>query len=75
VVDQDRLFVGCGEASWLELEEVQLEGKKRMAAADFLRGHASQLGDRLGDAQATGSREQGAGEAISDQRSAFRKNK
>ncbi|MGC2547452.1 MAG: hypothetical protein WA426_16520 [Silvibacterium sp.] len=29
--------------------EVQLEGKKRMPAADFLRGHALQSGDRLGE--------------------------
>jgi len=49
VVDQQRLFIGCGEASWLELVEVQLEGKKRMTAADFLRGHALQPGDRLGE--------------------------
>ncbi len=49
VADQERLFIGCGEASWLELVEVQLEGKKRMAAADFLRGHAPQPGDRLGE--------------------------
>ena len=49
VVDQDRLFAGCGADTWLELVEVQLEGKKRMRAAEFLRGHASQLGDRLGE--------------------------
>ena len=49
VVDQQRLFIGCGKASWLELVEVQLEGKKRMMVADFLRGHAQQLSDRLGE--------------------------
>jgi methionyl-tRNA formyltransferase len=43
-----RLFVRCGDATWLELVEVQLEGKKRMAAADFLRGHALRDGDRIG---------------------------
>jgi methionyl-tRNA formyltransferase len=45
---QSRLFVRCGESTWLELVEVQLEGKKRMSAADFLRGHALKTGDRLG---------------------------
>jgi methionyl-tRNA formyltransferase len=48
-IHQGRLFVRCGEATWLELVEVQLEGKKRMAAADFLRGHALQDGDRIGE--------------------------
>jgi len=47
-VEQSRVFVRCGEGTWLELVEVQLEGKKRMPAADFLRGHALQTGDRLG---------------------------
>lgn len=46
-VDQGRMFVRCGEGTWLELVEVQLEGKKRMLAADFLRGHVLQSGDRL----------------------------
>ena len=35
-----RLFVACAEATWLELQEIQLEGKKRMTAAEFLRGTA-----------------------------------
>ena len=48
VVDQDHLFVGCGANTWLELVEVQLEGKKRMTAAEFLRGRALEAGDRLG---------------------------
>src|SRR3569623_3236871 len=36
---EGRLVVACGEGL-LELTEVQAEGRKRMAAADFLRGHA-----------------------------------
>lgn len=47
-VEQGRLFARCGAGTWLELVEVQLEGKKRMMAADFLRGHALRTGDRLG---------------------------
>lgn len=38
-----RLFVACGANTALELLEIQLEGKKRMAAADFLNGY--QLSD------------------------------
>ncbi|MFP5238111.1 MAG: methionyl-tRNA formyltransferase [Acidobacteriota bacterium] len=34
-----RLFVACADNTWLEFEEVQLEGKKRVSAAEFLRGH------------------------------------
>jgi methionyl-tRNA formyltransferase len=47
-VDRDRLFVDCGMNSRIEVFEVQPEGKKRMSAADFLHGHQSKTGDRLG---------------------------
>jgi methionyl-tRNA formyltransferase len=45
---QERLFVGCGENSSLELLEVQLEGRKRMAARDFLHGYRLSPGEQLG---------------------------
>ena len=38
VVDGRRMLVKCGDNNVLELVEVQLAGKKRMAAADFLNG-------------------------------------
>jgi methionyl-tRNA formyltransferase len=38
VVQDDRLLVACAQRTWIELIELQLEGKKRMPAADFLRG-------------------------------------
>jgi methionyl-tRNA formyltransferase len=38
MVDGDRLFVAAGSSTRLDLLEVQLEGKKRMPVADFLRG-------------------------------------
>ena len=41
------IFVACGEGT-LVLTEVQLEGKKRMAAGDFLRGMQMKAGDLLG---------------------------
>jgi methionyl-tRNA formyltransferase len=47
VVERDRLFVGAGSATSLELLEVQLEGKKRMPVADFLRGTAPQPHEKL----------------------------
>jgi methionyl-tRNA formyltransferase len=37
-VEDHRLFIACAQSTWIELLEVQLEGKKRMSAGDFLRG-------------------------------------
>ncbi len=37
-VKGDDIFVTCGEGSVLKLSEIQLEGSKRMTAAEFLRG-------------------------------------
>jgi methionyl-tRNA formyltransferase len=48
LVERERLFVDCGQHTRLELIEVQLEGKKRMSAADFLRGHHLKTGEKLG---------------------------
>jgi methionyl-tRNA formyltransferase len=42
-----RLFVGCGGGA-IELVEVQLEGKKRMAASAFLNGFSVAAGEVLG---------------------------
>jgi methionyl-tRNA formyltransferase len=44
----DRLLVGCGSNSSLELLELQLEGKKRVSAADFLHGYRPKLAEKLG---------------------------
>lgn len=46
-VESGHLFVGCG-AGALELLEVQLEGKRRMPAADFIHGHQPRNGEKLG---------------------------
>jgi methionyl-tRNA formyltransferase len=48
VVERDRLYVAAGSATCLELLEVQLEGKKRMPAADFLCGTVPRAHERLG---------------------------
>jgi methionyl-tRNA formyltransferase len=45
---QDRLFAACGARTWIELVEIQLEGKKRMPLSDFLRGHDLESGTKLG---------------------------
>lgn len=47
-VENHRLFAACAEETWLELVEVQLEGKKRLAAAEFLRGTPLGPNARLG---------------------------
>jgi methionyl-tRNA formyltransferase len=44
----DSLVVGCGGGSLIALNEVQLEGKRRMSAAEFLRGYQVRSGERLG---------------------------
>ena len=47
MVEGDRLLVGCRE-SMVEFEEVQMEGKKRMSAEEFLRGFQVTAGERVG---------------------------
>jgi methionyl-tRNA formyltransferase len=47
-VEGDRLLAGCGSNSSLELLELQLEGKKRMSASDFLHGYRPKPGEKLG---------------------------
>ncbi len=44
----DRLLVGCGRGTAIELLELQLEGKKRTSADDFLRGYRPLPGEKLG---------------------------
>ncbi len=46
-IQQDRLLVGCGHNSSLELLELQLEGKKRTTARDFLHGYRPHAGEKL----------------------------
>jgi len=44
----NRLLVGCGNNTSLELLELQLEGKKRTSARDFIHGYRPQVGEKLG---------------------------
>jgi methionyl-tRNA formyltransferase len=43
------LLVACGEGTSLLVEEVQLEGKTRTSAEDFVRGHRPRPGEILGE--------------------------
>jgi len=43
----DPLAVACGDGKSLELHEMQIEGGKRMSAADFLRGHPMKVGENI----------------------------
>jgi methionyl-tRNA formyltransferase len=47
-VHAGRLFFACGDGGWLEITELQLEGKKRMPVTDFLRGNTLAPETRLG---------------------------
>jgi methionyl-tRNA formyltransferase len=47
-VENQRIFAACAQNTWLELLEVQVEGKKRLSATEFLRGNPLRAGARLG---------------------------
>jgi len=44
----NQLLAGCGEGTSVIFDEVQMEGKRRMSAAEFLRGFQIRSGERLG---------------------------
>jgi len=48
VIRDERIFAACAGNTWIELLELQLEGRKRLAAAEFLRGTQLASGMRLG---------------------------
>jgi len=48
-VEGKRLLAGCGNATAIELLELQTEGRKRMPARDFLHGYRPRSGERLGE--------------------------
>ncbi len=47
-VEHDRLLVGCGLNTGIEMLEVQVEGKKRTSAAEFIRGYRPRSAEKLG---------------------------
>ena len=48
VAEGGQLIVGCGSGTALELLELQVEGKKRMPALDFIHGYRPRTGEELG---------------------------
>jgi methionyl-tRNA formyltransferase len=44
----NRLLIGCGHSTSLEILELQLEGKKRTSAHDFLQGYRPKPNEKLG---------------------------
>ncbi len=47
-VEGSRLIVGCGQGTALNLIEIQLDGKRRMSAQEFVNGYRPKSGERLG---------------------------
>jgi methionyl-tRNA formyltransferase len=47
-VQGDEMLVGSGGDTALLFDKVQMEGKRRMSAAEFLRGFQVRSGERLG---------------------------
>jgi methionyl-tRNA formyltransferase len=50
LASQQALTVVAGAGTVVEILEIQPAGRKRMNAADFLRGYPPRTGDRLGPA-------------------------
>ena len=48
IVKDDEIFVICGNNTLISITELQLEGSKRMKAADFLRGRGFEKQQKLG---------------------------
>jgi methionyl-tRNA formyltransferase len=48
VVEGGRMLAICGQRTGIELVEVQMEGKKRMTASEFLRGYQIKTGEQVG---------------------------
>jgi methionyl-tRNA formyltransferase len=45
--ENQRMLVACAARTWIEFVELQLEGRKRLSAAEFLRGAGLRAGARL----------------------------
>jgi methionyl-tRNA formyltransferase len=48
IVIRDQLIAGCGQNTSLEIQELQLEGKKRSTAKDFIHGYQPKQSEKLG---------------------------
>jgi methionyl-tRNA formyltransferase len=52
-VDNERLLLGFAHGTALELSELQMEGKRRMSARDFVNGYRPRIDESLGQAPAS----------------------
>jgi len=48
VVEHGRLLLGFAHATALEVQELQVEGKKRMSATDFINGYRPRCDEPVG---------------------------
>ena len=48
-LDARKLFVACGNNTALEIQELQLEGRKRLTADAFVNGHRLEMHEMLGE--------------------------
>ena len=51
IAEPEDFVVACGDGHGLRFTEIQPEGKRRMATADFLRGKKLKKGEKLGNAE------------------------
>ena len=51
-MDKSGITIACAGPSLLRLEELQIEGKRRMSARDFANGMRLNVGDQIADAEA-----------------------
>jgi len=49
-IDKSGIIIACAEQTALRVEELQIEGKRRMSAPDFANGTRIHTGDRITDA-------------------------
>ena len=47
-VHGEEMLVGCGSGTVITFDELQMDGKRRMTASEFLRGFQVGSGERLG---------------------------
>jgi methionyl-tRNA formyltransferase len=45
----EQLLAGCGEGTSIAISELQLEGKRRMSAHEFINGYQPKAGEKLGN--------------------------
>jgi methionyl-tRNA formyltransferase len=48
-MERERLLLGFAHGTALEVHELQVEGKKRMSARDFINGYRPSSNDKLGN--------------------------